>query len=50
MTSSVTMWQALEAILFTGYSPFVSGESSSTVDSRIKILLGKPLGIVSPEV
>jgi len=36
------------ALLFSGYSP-VAGESRA-VDSRIEVLLGEPLGIISPNI
>jgi len=38
------------ALFFSGYSPFVTGENSSTADSRIEVLLGEPLGVVSPNI
>ena len=38
------------ALFFSGYSPFVTGEDSSAADSRIEILLGEPLGVVSPNI
>jgi alpha-L-arabinofuranosidase len=38
------------ALLFSGSSPFLSGETSSAADSRIEVLLGEPLGIISPNI
>jgi alpha-N-arabinofuranosidase len=34
----------------TGYSPFATAESSSANDSRIEVLLGEPLGLISPNI
>src|SRR5271169_2978829 len=37
-------------VLFARYSPFAAGENSGTVDSRIEVLLGEPMGIISPNI
>ncbi len=41
---------ATAGALFTAHSPFAFGQSSSTSDSRIEVLLGEPLGIISPNI
>ncbi|MGA9528076.1 MAG: twin-arginine translocation signal domain-containing protein, partial [Terriglobales bacterium] len=41
---------ATAAALFTGYSPFANAQSSSTADARVEVLLGEPLGIISPNI
>jgi alpha-N-arabinofuranosidase len=41
---------ATAGAIFSRYSPFASAEPSSSVDSRIEILLGEPLGVISPNI
>ena len=38
------------ALVFARYSPSASAESSSAADSQIEVLLGEPLGIISPNI
>jgi alpha-N-arabinofuranosidase len=38
------------ALLFRRYSPSSAGASSSAADSRIEVLLGEPLGVISPNI
>jgi alpha-L-arabinofuranosidase len=41
---------AAAGALFTRYSPFALAETSGAVDSRIAVLLGEPMGIISPNI
>jgi len=41
---------AAGSLLFVNHSPFRSQGESNSADSRIEVLLGEPLGAISPNI